>query len=453
MSAHVISRPVAAASACLVAGLAGIPGTAAGQPADESITVLDAARDEFPSYGTRLGAFVIEPELFLDTTYTDNVFAASRSADTSLPPERTTRESDVIFRIRPKVSIATDWPSNALRAYAELNREFYLDFNDESATTFRTGGEGMLELGRFTRAIVGGGYRNGVEARTDRFAPVLADERVKWDESNVYARIERSAGIVALKGKVARIRIDYHDVGSILGGTIDQDFRDRDTLNVTLRGGVEISPALETFVRGGYSRIDYDVGRSLAPGPSGAPISVGQNRDANEYRIEGGASFDVTRLVRGEAALGYTTRDFDDPSFDKAHALSANVNFDWFVTPITTVHVTTRRSIREALSPGAFDGVETSAGLSVDHRLLERLVLSAGGEVSRTSFDGFVDTESRPADRRDEELKVLTEARYYLARGSNIVLSYQRFVRDSSGLDQARGFTVNEAMLRFEMRY
>src|SRR6478752_1757544 len=81
--------------------------------ADENVTrgqsVAGRVRPELDPLGSHLGSFLLYPQLNLQESFSDNIFATE-----------TDRVSDFITTINPRLDVRSDWNSNSLNLHADL---------------------------------------------------------------------------------------------------------------------------------------------------------------------------------------------------------------------------------------------------------------------------------------------------------------------------------------------
>lgn len=383
-----------------------IAGPAFGQQfeRERNVSVTERPRPEYDPLGKRIGGFTAFPALRTGLLYDDNIFA---------DPANT--ESATILRTTADLRIASNWSVHALELRTGLGHDEFFDQSTEDATEVTLQASGRLDVRRSTAIGGGANYQSLTEDRTDPNSPRTALKPVRYETSGFQAFAARESGRLQLRGELDWRELDYRDVYDATGFVIDQDFRDRDLFTARLRSAFAISPATALFIEGAYDTHSYKL-----------PSATLTSRDSDTYSALAGVNFDITELMRGEVALGYSSRSFDDPTISDSGALAARAGVEWFPTPLLTLNFTASRTEESSdalLSPGV---KATSAGVSADYEFLRNLILGAGVSYAEEDYKGI--------DRTDSRWVGFVSAEYLLNRNIGIEISYNYLDQESSGL-------------------
>jgi hypothetical protein len=127
---------------------------------------------------------------------------------------------------------------------------------------------------------------------------------------------------------------------------------------------------------GGVGRVSYDLKPGLKPfleleADTRAHDQLvdrnGYERNSNGGFVKAGTSFEFSRLLTGEAAIGWTARQYEDPRLLPLQGLLTSASLIWAATPLTTVKFIADTSIGETTLPGV-SGVFTHLYTAeVDH--------------------------------------------------------------------------------------
>ena len=306
---------------------------------------------------------------------------------------------------------------------------FYADRSSENYEDFNLGGEARLDVLRDVRISAGIVYADLHESRG-------SPDDVDGNKPTEYDRLNANIGIAArfnrlsLSARGEMISLDYDDATSAAGAVIDNDYRDRDRYDLVVRGGYEIVPEYEGFVRAEVSTTDYDDDFD----------SAGVNRDSDGIEIAAGARIDVTGVIFGDVFAGYLTRDYDDSRLKTVEGVTAGVDLTWNVTKLTTLGFGVARTIAETTQIGASGNFQTNFDASADHELLRNLILGVRAGLSFQDYEGI--------DRNDEVANFAVSGKYLLSRNFYISLGYEYSQResDAAGSD----YDKNIVMLRLK---
>lgn len=368
-----------------------------GEP-DPNVTVQDRPRPEYDPLGIRAGTFLVFPSLGLEGGYDDNVYA-----------DEDDEQDDFFATVRPQVTARSDWSRHALNLRAGAEAARYLEEDDNNYLDFFSSADGRLDITR-DNILTGGLEFNRLHE--DRESP--DDEGEGTDLTEFWNPIARLA-----------YRRDFNRVYGIVGADFTRfDFedsedsdRDRNQYRGRLRGGYEISPRIAGFGEGIYEIRDYD----------DTPNRGGVDRNSEGYIVRGGVEVDITGLLFGEVALGYTHREYDDDQLDDVGGPSAAAALTWNITPLTTIIFEGEAEVRETTVN--FEGEEASArfdqglGVDVTHELLRNVLLNANASYTRSDFEG--------TDRSDDTYRLGAGVTYLLNRNLSLDASYRFSTRES----------------------
>jgi hypothetical protein len=419
-------------SAQMALGAAAVAQTGIEVPTRDTVigrgeTVTNRPRPDFDPLGVRAGSFIILPSVRLQEEYSDNIFST-----------QTGEQSDFISTVSPQLIVQSDWGNHMLRLDGGADVAFYNDNDDENFEDYRFGASGRVDVTRQTKIRPRVSYRQG---HSDRSSPNDAGGIEPTIFDVMSAGLEGSHKFNRLSVTVGGTfdQYDYDDVATGAGGTINNDDRDREDLEASVRLGYEVSPNYEGFVRGAYNIRDYD----------SAVDDSGINRDSDGVEIVAGVGIDFGGITFGEFFAGYRAQDYDDPMLETASGPIVGADIIWNVTQLTTVTGSISREIRESTTQDPVTGNFASGrffstvGVAVDHELRRNVLLGANVSASQDDFQGI--------DRTDNIYRAGISARYFLNRYANVGGQYRLRMRDSdaAGAD----FTENQFLLNLRVQY
>lgn len=148
---------------------------------------------------------------------------------------------------------------------------------------------------------------------------------------------------------------------------------------------------------GALSRISYDLMPGVKPfaeiqGDARTHDTIydrsGYQRDSNGGYAKAGTTFEFSRLLTGEAALGYSLRSYQDPRLDNMKGLLTSASLVWTATGLTTVRLDATSSIDETTLPGVSGSISRDYSLQVDHALRRWLIGTAKFGFGTSDYDG-----------------------------------------------------------------
>jgi len=199
----------------------------------------------------------------------------------------------------------------------------------------------------------------------------------------------------------------------------DGSFASNDDRNFTQHGGVgrlsyEVMPGLKPFVEGeGDTRVhDLQFDRS------------GFERDSNGGYVKAGTSFEFTRLLTGEAAVGWSERSYIDPRLNRLQGLLTSGSLIWTVSGLTTAKFIADTQINETTLPATSGVLVHTYTFEIDHDF--RRWLTAIGKFGYGTYDYQGD------NRRDKTYSVEGDLIYKMTRNLWIKGSLRHDILDSN---------------------
>lgn len=382
-------------------------------------SVAERPRPDYDPLGWRFGGFTVSPTVDVGATHTDNLFASE-----------TNTQSDLITFVRPAVTVSSNWSRHSVVADANIENVSHQDFSSEDATNSSLGLAGRVDVRRTTQ--IGGAlrYSQTAEARSAPDSPTIAGEPVDIKTKSARVYVQQQFNRLRLSASADQADIDYEDVSDGMGGVIDQDVRDHQTRVLTARGEYAISPRVAVLGQASFGETEYD--------------TTGVARDSEERTYLIGANFDLTRLARGEVAVGYFDREWSGSTAGSSSGLAVQANVDWFPTELTTVAFSASRNTEDSWLGLAESYVSTRTGVRVDHELLRNVILSGGLEGTRREYSGI--------ERDDDVLTADLGVRYLMNRRLVLGGGYRYEESTSNGADRDRDFDINRFFLSLGLR-
>jgi len=230
---------------------------------------------------------------------------------------------------------------------------------------------------------------------------------------NVQAGLARYP-IFAVTGGTAGVEHDINRLQVSLHGFADRTMYQ----NSLLTDGTSASNADRNFNQyGAVGRVSYD----LLPGfkPFGEVEADARNRDTRADRdgfqrdshggyAKVGTSFELTRLLIGEASIGYTARNYADPRLDQLTGLLTSGSLIWSASALTTARFTSVTFVDESFVPGVAGVLTRSHTIEIDHDF--RRWLTGIGRFT------YATQEYRGSERSDQIYSISGDLIYRLNR-------------------------------------
>lgn len=405
----------------LAAGLGCWAGASGVQAQEGPVHVLDRQRPDYAPVGGRVGSFFIFPKAEVEAEYNSNVYA-----------DETDVRDDFIGVLKPSVGVYSIWSRHSLgmRAGADIGR--YAEYETENYEDFFVSGDSRLDI--FHSAALSGEL-DLARRHEDRSSPddVNGETPTEYYDLSGGVKGDYRVSRIALQGNVRYQYLDYEDVESSTGMTINNDDRDRLVGRMGGRVGYEVIPDHLLFLGGEYNNRDY----------IDAVDDGGVDRDSQGYELELGVQFPVTAIVQGELSGGWQQQFYASDQFEDVGGYAFNAALTWFPTELTTVDLEGGRTIEETTTQGASGYFKSSLRLAVAHELRHNVILRADAGLSQDDYRGI--------ERTDYSYSASVGARYLLNRNFYLGADYRFRQRDSD--NDSSDFTRHIMMLRAGVQF
>jgi hypothetical protein len=329
-------------------------GTVVGQPTRKRLKVDD---DPFGAVGDYAGSFLVKSAVELSGGYNTN------PGRTSVP------KGSPFYMVAPELLVVSDWERHAL--VADLRGSFTGYGNDfppvngvvSSAPVnvdqpFFTGHvDGRIDVSHDTHLLA----QARLLVSTDN--PGSPNVQAGLAKYPVYATFGGTFGIdqnfnrLELSGGATVDRTVYQN-SLLTDGTISSnDDRNFNQFGGVGRASYDLTPGVKPFVEFEADTREHDelVDRS------------GFLRNSDGGYIKGGTSFEFSRLLTGEAAVGWAARTYQDPRLLPLQGLLTSASLVWTATPLTTAKFNATTSIDETTVPGVSGVLTHLYTTEVDH--------------------------------------------------------------------------------------
>src|SRR5882757_9197513 len=329
-------------------------GTVVGQPVRKRLKIDD---DPFGAVGDYAGSFLIKSAVELRGGYNTN------------PGRTVVPKGSPFYVVAPEFLAVSDWERHAL--VADLRGSFTgytntfppVDGLVSSAPTnlnrpdFTGHVDGRLDVTRDTRLLAqtrllvatdNPGSPN-VQAGLAKF-PVYATFGGTFGVDQNFNRLQLSAG--------ATVDRTVYQNSLLTDGTVtSNDDRNYNQFGGLGRVSYDLIPGLKPFgeIVGNTRSHDLLVDRN------------GYQRNSNGGSVRAGTSFEFSRLLTGEVAVGWAARTYEDPRLLPLQGLLTSASLVWTATPLTTAKFLATTSIDETTIPGVSGVLTHSYTAEVDH--------------------------------------------------------------------------------------
>jgi hypothetical protein len=358
--------------------------------------------DPYEPLGIRAGSFILRPAIDLSVGHDSN-------------PDRDPRpRGSPFYTVAPELQAKSDWDRHELRANLRGSYTGYTQDEQDDQPYFDAVVDSRIDVSSQTRAELQGRFRYATDT------PGSPNFQADVAEPTPFINIGGTAGLfqrfnrLEVGGKVSIDRTTYED-SKLTDGTIaSNDNRDLTTVGGELRGSYEVSPSFKPFAAVAIDKRVYD-------------DAVGcfcVDRDSNGLTPRAGATFEFSRQLTGEASIGYTRRDYEDPQLETLTGVVADASLIWSATALTKATFTARTSVYESIETDVSGVLARDFGLRVDHSFRDWLI---GTVKFGYGLDDYVGT-----DRVDNRYTLGAGLTYKMNRNVQVKGEARREQRESN---------------------
>jgi hypothetical protein len=329
-------------------------GTVTGQPARKRLKVDD---NPFGAVGDYAGSFLIKSAVELRGGYNTN------------PGRTVVPKGSPFYVFAPEFLAVSDWERHALVAdlrgsYTGYTNTFPpVDGVVSSAPTnldrpdFTGHVDGRLDVTQDTRLLA----QTRLRVATDN--PGSPNVQTGLAKYPVYATFGGTFGVDE----------NFNRLQLSAGATVDRTVYQ----NSLLTDGTVTSNDDRNYNQfGGLGRVSYDLIPGLKPfgeidgNTRSHDLLVDRNgyqRNSSGGSVRAGTSFELSRILIGEASIGWAARTYEDPRLLPLQGLLTSASLIWSATPLTTVKFIATTSIDETTVPGVSGVLTHLYTAEVDH--------------------------------------------------------------------------------------
>lgn len=299
--------------------------------------------------GVRAGDFLISPQVGIQTQFSDNIYLA--------PGNKT---DDFIVRIKPGVDVKSQFNRHALNVSLSADGASY-GHKDNDYVDVTGMVDGRIDTWAGGSIFGLAAYRRKHE---DRGTPnnQFGVEPTVYDHSTVNGGVQQVLGQWGGSIAIRADRLSYKNTQAAVGplapkGVYNQGWRDRWEYAPTARVDFEFQPGMSIFIRGTFTRRDYDV----AVDPNN------RSRNSKMYDAVAGLRLFKTGNVVGDVYAGWMWYDQDDTLASRISTPKVGGEVEWTLSPTLTARLAATRSIEEVVQAANSAAVVTGGTASLDY--------------------------------------------------------------------------------------
>ncbi|MEQ1529934.1 MAG: outer membrane beta-barrel protein, partial [Methylococcales bacterium] len=390
-------------------------------------TVLTRIRPELDPQGLRVHSFKFLPKLTVQEQFNDNIFSTNND-----------ETSDFITWMTPRVNVESDWSRHALGLIAETTVRKYAQHSGEDTVDYIVQGHGRLDLPDNDNLSLSVDHSRNHELRQSPNEISQAQRPnapTTYESSTVLGSYLLHFNPLSLKTGFNYTNRDFNGVKNKNGAPIAYTSFDRDRDEIT--GDFQLTydrlQRFSPFLRGSVNNLDYKSKKDRN----------NFNRDSTGYKVDVGAQIFFSGVLFGEMYIGHMGQYYQDSKLDTVSGMSGGGEITWLPSGLTTVKLSTARSINPSVLGNVSGVMSTDFKVNVDHELLRNLLLNSSFGVNDAEYVG--------STREDTYYTFSIGANYLMNRIVNIGLHYDLTARNSN--EAVNDFTSNTVFLDTKIQF
>lgn len=375
--------------------------------------VMDRKREDYLPTGARIGSFLFLPEVLASIAYDDNITASGSNP-----------KADGVVVVRPSAQLRSDWTRHFFSVDGFFESGTYLDYSEADYENYSVGSQARIDITRDASVFGYVRYLHGNELPGDGETDTEIAVPLPFDRLTAGARGDYRFNRLWLS---AAMDVEDTSYASWLDGAPTyQDYRDGRVYTASGRIGYDLSPLTSLFLGASHDWSRF----------------ADSDFDGSQAAVTAGLKFEPTRLLRGEAFVGYQSWRSVSGALRDVAGLTYGANLAWFASPLLTVTFTGSQTVDGSnyLPPGDLGLVGSSvltnnAGVRLDYELRRNVLLSAWIAYQNQQYEDY--------SRRDQKYLYGVEGRYLVSRNWQLALRYTYTDFDSNydGINGVEDYT------------
>jgi hypothetical protein len=349
-----------------------------------------AEEDPFAQLGGHAGPFLLLPAIETTGGYDTN-------------PARTPGGRPSLFTtVSPELIARSDWTRHEMTATLRGSYTAYDKTPELDRPSFDGKVTGRVDITRDQRFDLEGRFLVGtdnpgspnVQAGLSRF-PIYTTLGGTFGYAHRFNRVE-----VTTKGTVERTQYEQSQFTDGTSG--NNDDRNFNRYGGSVRTSYDLMPGLKPFVEFGADTREHDLAFDRA----------GLQRDSVGWTLKGGTTFELSRKLTGEVAVGWIERSYKDPSLQPLEGFLFDASLIYAMSALTNIKLTASTVAAETTVAGTAGTLSRNVGIEVEHAFRRWLI---GGVKFNYGLDDYIGST-----RKDDRYSVAATLTYKLNRMAQI---------------------------------
>lgn len=316
------------------------------------------AQPEFDPVGIRLGPWVANAGLRIDTGYDDNLFGS-----------RTMKVGDGFVILSPSLSAASDWARHGFDFSATGTFVRYYNHARQRSNEYALRAGGRMDLGDAATLAASASTSLNSERNGANGAPLTTGKPSQYHDTTQQVSLAHDFSALRLGFAFTHGEVRYTHLVGADGRRTSQAFRDSNHWSV--QGSAVYAPtdiaALGLTAR--FQRTDSRL----------------SDRAGNSFSVAGKAAADLG-MIRIEGELGYLQRRYTRSALRDFAGLSYSGTANWYPTPLLSLSASARRTLENSGNPGVGVIVSQIYRAEASYEFLRNFLIQAEISEKRQKF-------------------------------------------------------------------
>lgn len=343
------------------------------------------------------------PDIDISGSYNDNIFATDSN-----------QVSDFITVVRANLAGYSDWDRHGIGFNIGGKVGSYWDTPEEDYTDYWADLNGRYDISSQTNLFGGLGFSYLHESRDSPDANLSGIQPTTYRSKDAHLGLSHRLESYSFRIGGAFKDLDFDNVPTLFGGTLDNDFRDRKLTGLGARATRNVNESTDLFVQLLYDKRDYDT-----------PVDqFGYQKSSDGYRAALGFNKRFEGLGSLEATAGVLSQNHKDGRFKDIRKPDFSGSFTMIPTSRSKFEAKLDRGLYETTQAGSAGYLYTSLGARIDYRFQPKLSGHLSGSYGKADY--------LDVDREDDNLSASLGLKYQLTPHAYLMAEYRRVERDSN---------------------
>ncbi len=329
--------------------------------------------DAFEQVGIRAGAFLLKPAIEVSEGYNTNPGAIPGG------------KGSWFTMTAPELNVQSQWQRHELTATIRGTFTEYDSASSLDRPYLDTKVDARIDVTDLTHILLEARYLLSTDYPGSPNLPAGIAKLPPFTDIGATIGVTHRWNRFEVAAKGTYDRLDYDNADLLDGSVVSQKDRDYNQYGGQLRGSYELTPGIKPFVEGDADTRVHDL-----------PVdAAGEQRDSHGVSGRVGTTFELSRMLTGDVAIGYLTRTYKDPTLPDINALLFDASLTWTATGLTSVKFAASTRVDETILVGVSGILRRDNLVQVDHAFRRWLIGTLKLDYEHDDYVGSTRVDKR----------------------------------------------------------